>query len=227
MKLTKNEPLTDHEIDWLEDVLLKYGNDDSVLCFSEFDGLLTAIVSGPNMISPGIWLSALWGCGDYHPRWTSEKEMKHFVSLCFQHMNDIAGCLYDTPDQFEPIFNQREVKGKTYIIVEEWCFGYMKGRSLDDWSALPEALRPSLEAIALHGVEKNFPVLEKMSPAQFEQSIALIRPAALALYQHWLAERISTEVVRPPSTKRDEVLPGRNEPCPCGSGKKFKKCCLH
>ena len=21
--------------------------------------------------------------------------------------------------------------------------------------------------------------------------------------------------------------PGRNEPCPCGSGKKYKKCCLH
>jgi uncharacterized protein YecA (UPF0149 family) len=21
-------------------------------------------------------------------------------------------------------------------------------------------------------------------------------------------------------------LPGRNEPCPCGSGKKYKKCCL-
>jgi hypothetical protein len=20
---------------------------------------------------------------------------------------------------------------------------------------------------------------------------------------------------------------GRNDPCPCGSGKKFKKCCLH
>lgn len=22
-------------------------------------------------------------------------------------------------------------------------------------------------------------------------------------------------------------LPGRNDPCVCGSGKKFKKCCLH
>lgn len=22
-------------------------------------------------------------------------------------------------------------------------------------------------------------------------------------------------------------LPGRNEPCPCGSGKKFKKCCIN
>jgi len=26
--------------------------------------------------------------------------------------------------------------------------------------------------------------------------------------------------------KRDETKVGRNDPCPCGSGKKFKKCCL-
>lgn len=25
---------------------------------------------------------------------------------------------------------------------------------------------------------------------------------------------------------RREVFAGRNDPCPCGSGKKFKKCCL-
>lgn len=24
---------------------------------------------------------------------------------------------------------------------------------------------------------------------------------------------------------RNDVVPGRNRPCPCGSGKKFKKCC--
>jgi len=23
-----------------------------------------------------------------------------------------------------------------------------------------------------------------------------------------------------------EKKPGRNDPCPCGSGKKYKKCCL-
>ncbi|MCV5928645.1 SEC-C metal-binding domain-containing protein, partial [Escherichia coli] len=27
--------------------------------------------------------------------------------------------------------------------------------------------------------------------------------------------------------KGAEKLPGRNDPCQCGSGKKFKKCCLH
>lgn len=25
---------------------------------------------------------------------------------------------------------------------------------------------------------------------------------------------------------RDEPMIGRNEPCPCGSGKKYKKCCM-
>lgn len=33
------------------------------------------------------------------------------------------------------------------------------------------------------------------------------------------------EVVKPvPFVRLDKT--GRNEPCPCGSGKKFKKCCL-
>jgi uncharacterized protein len=27
-----------------------------------------------------------------------------------------------------------------------------------------------------------------------------------------------------PETRRVEATPGRNDPCPCGSGKKYKKC---
>ena len=27
-----------------------------------------------------------------------------------------------------------------------------------------------------------------------------------------------------PATRRVEATPGRNDPCPCGSGKKYKKC---
>jgi uncharacterized protein len=27
-----------------------------------------------------------------------------------------------------------------------------------------------------------------------------------------------------PETRRVEPTPGRNDPCPCGSGKKYKKC---
>lgn len=38
-----------------------------------------------------------------------------------------------------------------------------------------------------------------------------------------------TEMMIPPTEKQLARKPpkvGRNEPCPCGSGKKFKKCCL-
>ena len=34
------------------------------------------------------------------------------------------------------------------------------------------------------------------------------------------------EVVKPRPFKREEPKTGRNDPCPCGSGKKFKKCCM-
>ena len=32
-------------------------------------------------------------------------------------------------------------------------------------------------------------------------------------------------LLNPPEPQRAESKTGRNEPCPCGSGKKFKKCC--
>ena len=28
------------------------------------------------------------------------------------------------------------------------------------------------------------------------------------------------------ASQPDEKEPGRNDPCPCGSGKKYKKCCM-
>ncbi|MCG8482885.1 MAG: SEC-C domain-containing protein, partial [Clostridia bacterium] len=34
-----------------------------------------------------------------------------------------------------------------------------------------------------------------------------------------------TKAQRRSKTIVKEKKPGRNEPCPCGSGKKYKKCC--
>lgn len=94
------------------------------------------------------------------------------------------------------------------------------------WSALPADLRPSLETIALHGIEKNFPFLDKMTQEQFAESIIHIQPAARTLYQHWLSIRLAEQgVIASPHISGK--LPERNDLCPCGSGKKFKKCCLH
>lgn len=36
---------------------------------------------------------------------------------------------------------------------------------------------------------------------------------------------IIPRITPPPSPVRAEAVPGRNDPCPCGSGRKYKKCC--
>lgn len=34
---------------------------------------------------------------------------------------------------------------------------------------------------------------------------------------------VEGDIIKPPPASSDKI--GRNEPCPCGSGKKYKKCC--
>lgn len=83
---------------------------------------------------------AVWGGEKYIPRWKNDREMNRFIDLCFKHMNDIAERLSEYPDQFEPLFGYNDVDGQSYTVVEEWCYGYMRGVALTDWSSLPEAL---------------------------------------------------------------------------------------
>ena len=43
--------------------------------------------------------------------------------------------------------------------------------------------------------------------------------AVTDIYRFWQAKRGSGTI------RREEPKVGRNDPCPCGSGKKFKQCC--
>jgi uncharacterized protein len=44
--------------------------------------------------------------------------------------------------------------------------------------------------------------------------------AVTDIYRFWLAQRAHVKTIR-----REDAKVGRNDPCPCGSGKKFKQCC--
>ena len=178
-------PLDLEELEWLDDILMEYGNEDSVLDVSELDGFLTAMLSGPVVIPPERWIPAMWGGESRVPVWKHSDQQERFSSLVFQHMEDIALRLHEAPDQFEPMFGLREVEGQEVTIVEEWCFGYMRGVAQAQWPALPEAIQPALDAIALHGEEDNFERLDELSGDEFLESIEAIHPAALRIYQWW------------------------------------------
>jgi uncharacterized protein len=50
-----------------------------------------------------------------------------------------------------------------------------------------------------------------------------IPQAVLGMHAHWLPLRLAVHERKVPRAMQPKV--GRNEACPCGSGKKFKKCC--
>lgn len=179
-------PLSEEELEWLDEILLEHGSDDSVMDVSELDGMLTALLSGPGKIQPEVWLASLWGSAV--PEWSSAAEKTRFNSLAIQHMNDIAERLSEAPDQFDPLFGYQTIDDEEYLVVEEWCFGYMRGVALDNWSALPASELPALEAIAIHADEVSTTKLEQYTPEEYEQSQAAIGPAALKLWQHWLTK---------------------------------------
>lgn len=45
--------------------------------------------------------------------------------------------------------------------------------------------------------------------------------------KHLVGQRHLIEVAHPNFDQRKRKSAKRNENCPCGSGKKFKKCCMH
>lgn len=225
-RLIASEYLTDEQLDSLDETLLKYGNDDSILGVSELDGFLTALVSGPDMIPPSRWFPELWGGAGKEPEWETENEVQQFMKLVMQHMNNIVTTLMNDSENFEALFLTNPKSKTTVLIAEEWCFGYMRGVDLGDWPSLPNEINNYLAAIALHGREENFDKLKTFSLQEHQQTVANIEPAARKLHAYWLAQRTPFDLLAQ-KPARPIVKTGRNEPCPCGSGKKFKQCCLH
>ena len=234
MQMNLNQPLSSEEMEMLDEFLLyrtaddayDAGKDEGVFNLSMLDGFLTAVVSGPEMAPPSQWLPSLWG--DDEQIWDSEDQFRRIMSLLMRHMNGIAGALLEAPDDFEPIFLSREVEGKEYLIVDGWCEGYLRGVSLSSakWNKGGKEIRSLLEPIALFGSEALDEELAKLPVEQIEALQQAVTPAVREIYRFWMARREKPGgIVMDESDAKVAAKVGRNEPCPCGSGKKFKRCC--
>ncbi len=220
-------PLNDEEIAWLEEYLLNRideeeaasgETDEGIFEISGLDGFFTAIICSKNLVMPSTWLPALWG--DYKPEWANEAEFEKVLNLLMRHMNEIAGLLLNDPDKFEPLFLEREVEGRTILIVDEWCVGFERGMSLDKEGWDDESLVPLLSPIHLFGTETGWDELKQMSGELTESHQQAIPSAIREIYSYNLSFRDKAKTLR-----RSEPKIGRNDPCPCGSGKKYKVCC--
>ena len=133
----------------------------------------------------------------------------------------------ETWDDTEPFFMQSEFEGRTSTIVDEWCEGYARGVKLNPelWLSGGKEVTEPLLAIFAFTEDADWPGHEGSNEEVVERQQA-IAPSARAIHAYWQARMMEDEMLMEP-IRRSEPRVGRNDPCPCGSGKKYKKCCLN
>jgi uncharacterized protein len=221
-----DQPLTDKEFDELDRFLLSDRSPEDAMTMDTLHGYLTAIAIGPETIMPAEWLPRVWGADGVAPKWKNSKEEERILNLIMRFMNEVLVTFEVAPKEFEPLYCEHDVGGQTLIDAEAWCWGFWEGMELrpgsweEIWDSEVAALMRPLYLLGADEIEENeLPEVE--DPAKAHQLALEIEANLPAIHRYWSTRRKpAVETV-----KRDDPKVGRNDDCPCGSGKKFKKCC--
>jgi uncharacterized protein len=222
-----DQPLSDKEFDELDKFLLSDRSSDDAMTMDTLHGFLTAIAIGPEAIMPTEWLPKVWGeDGTSEPVWKNAKEADRIFELIMRFMNEVAVTFEVAPKEFEPLFVEHEHEGQTLIDAEAWCWGFWEGMELRPGSWEPifsSDIAPLMRPIYLLGADEieESELKDVDDPVKGHKLAMEIEANLPAIYKFWLPLRKSGVQ----TLKRDEPKVGRNDDCPCGSGKKFKKCC--
>ena len=127
------QPLTDAEIEQLDEFLTSKSTPEGTMDISMMDGFMSALTSGPTMMMPSSTLRWIWDAdrGEQSPTFASVTESKHIVELIIRYWNNVNDTLNNTLDEYEPLVLQREVGGATIPVIDEWCVGYYKCIAID------------------------------------------------------------------------------------------------
>jgi uncharacterized protein len=224
----KSQPLTVAEIDHLSAILERFGN-KRLINVEQLDGFLAALICGPELVPPSKYLPKIWGDQTVFEDASSAQE---FLSLIIRHWNAIADTL-NSGEVYLPLLLEDE-SGIAH--GNDWANGFLRGMEFgkEDWALLldDEDYGGSLVAIFALANENN-PDPEMRSykdPISADLRETLIAGAAAGttqIYRFFKAQRFlaNDPLGNMPDFLRTMPKIGRNDPCPCGSGKKFKQCC--
>jgi uncharacterized protein len=212
------EPAAD--IDLLNAYFTNADLGDEVMTLPEVDGFLTALAIGPGSVKPEEWVPVIWNGGE--PRFAGDDEAQAVMRALAARVDDILRGLVD--ESYGPLL-QVDDDGKP--LPQSWAIGFMTGASLrqEEWTALFESEEDDTIAypiLALCEDEDGKPLFDLSARDRkflIENAPELIAGAVADIADYWRRPPPPVTVVR------DGPKTGRNDPCPCGSGKKYKKCC--
>lgn len=225
-----NTPLSDEEYDILDELLAGAEHGERAMDVSTLEGLLTAVAIGPNMLLPSQWLPWVWDLanGAAPMDFAGMDDANRVTGLIMRHYNHMVQWLREDPASFEPIYECGAQWG-----AAEWCEGFLIGVRLDAaaWAPLMASHPEWFAALGALAADDNAEALAEMDESEVERLMAEVAPSVVKINAFLMDQRPKS----PPAGKgnvagqrpvvREVPKVGRNDPCHCGSGKKFKKCC--
>jgi len=176
--------------------------DEGVLDIAELDGLLTALVSGPELPEPSGWLALVWG--DFEPEWANEAAYDAAIALMLRHLNTLAATLAEAPEDFEPLFMTEEQEGEEVTVVDGWCEGYLKGVALMQakWKPGGSDMQALLRPLRLFSSATDWAAHSLKSDAEFDKLAAALVPNVRAIHAFWHARSKPAAKPKPPVKPR-------------------------
>ena len=217
--------LTDGELDRLAGFL--EGAGELAMPLEAVDGYFAALISGPVLVDPMAAIPKVWGDEDF--AFESVEAAEEFTALLLRHWHAITRALVRSVEEedggYWPLVFEDEhglVRGN------DWALGFMEGveASEDGWAALfeHEEIAGSMTPILILAHEHDEDPEHRPAPIADAERGGLIEWLAASvpeIFAWFAADRVPAVV----QVRREGAKTGRNALCPCGSGRKFKRCC--
>lgn len=212
----------------LDEELLALGEETMLL--EELDGFIAGLLVCPDLIKPGEWLPIIWNrdSTDQQPAFEDLDHVNRVLGLVMEYYNSVARTLMERPDRYSPLFSVDTRNGD--ILWELWIEGFDRAVALcpSAWQKLLGADADT--AAAMSGMLMLAAIARGDQTVKDSNTVSATAPDKIAdwvftLNEWRLANYQPTQGLDPRASTGSKKKVGRNDPCPCGSGKKYKKCC--
>lgn len=201
-------PLSESEVSALSQLLADSGS--TSLDYAR--GVFSGVACGPEFVEPTTWLP--WLLGSTAP---NKAALRQLLELLVRDAQSIAECL----ELGQPWLPESEAS------LTQFCKGFTRATQANpEWQRATEVFTKLLP-IAIRAGYLDTASLDRFVPearldarAWLAEENEQLSARLLELHQHFAESRAERKPLR-----AEKV--GRNELCPCGSGKKHKKCCAH
>jgi uncharacterized protein len=213
--------LSVEELSWLDGFLSSEQVPATAMDMEMLDGFMTALVVGPELVLPSEYLPHIWGSADGEgPIYDGLEQTRFVIDLFMRHWNTVARRL-DADYPHAPVLLD-DTPGDQ---ARGWANGFLLGVGIRPaaWEpmlrhAKAGSLVASIAALIADEIEgENDPP----TPEERAEIVETLPAITLLIRKFWRGD--GRNEFRQEPTRSSKI--GRNEPCPCGSGKKYKKCC--